>query len=182
MGKHDQSPETRPSARRKLLRASFAVPVVLAVHNGAALAAKSNALRCAVNATLDPQFPAAAPAADSWTRTVVYNNPTDNKKYVKVSDLLAIATAGGLGFVTPSGSNATDWVEYVAGGSYVYATPVGTPAPTAASPVILAAVLFDSGGAAPNVIRVVGFVQPNQTSAATGTSAVSASCWSSLMP
>jgi hypothetical protein len=41
--------DKRQQLRRKLIRGSFSVPAVLAVHNGSALAASSNRVQCAKN-------------------------------------------------------------------------------------------------------------------------------------
>ncbi len=172
-----RTPADPVSARRKLLRGSFALPTVLAVHNGSALATSSTKLRCALNQTdpalLAPLFPAEAIAADNSPRVTVYHDAVDGKRYVKVTDLSGIAglPIPALGFVAPAGTSG--WVQYVSGGAYTQVTPAGTPQSTSA----LAAVLFDGDGVS---LRVVGFVQPAQATAASRVSGLTASCWSSV--
>lgn len=182
-----QAPDTdvKTQARRRLLRGSFSVPAVLAVHNGSALAAASNKFLCAVKATTGSgnAAPAPAPAPDNWTRVSVYEvveSSTVTKFYVRTGDLQAIANSRNLAFVTPAGTD-TGWVAFVAGGLYQFApTPANTPSPTS----VLTAVLFDNVGTAPNqTVRVVGFVQPGAPGTApVGQGAISASCWTSIKP
>lgn len=165
------------SARRKLIRGSFSVPAVLAVHNGSALAGTSNDERCAINGTNGTAvFPAAVTVADGYKRVTKYFDSASGKSFIQVSDLQAVATVSGTTFVAPTGT-ATGWVRYVTGGTYTYSAPTGTPTAT----TTLVAVLFDSNGVSP-VIRVVGFVQPSQTTAPAKTSALTGSCWASMQP
>lgn len=182
-----KTPEAKPNARRRLIRGSFSVPAVLAVHNGSALAASSSKLRCAVNATTGTSIavPGVSTSADTYERvgffaaSVTANSGTETKYYVKVSDLQTRATALGVAFIDPTGT-ATEWVEYVAGGAYAYATPIAPPNTNAA--MGLTAILFDNlpgAGATPPQIRLVGFVQPG-TTMVDNKGAISASCWSSV--
>jgi hypothetical protein len=184
-----QAPDTdvKTQARRRLLRGSFSVPAVLAVHNGSALAASSSKLRCAVNATSGSanRVPSASTAADGFERvgffaaSVTVGQTTTTKYYVRVTELQKRATDLSVGFVSPSGSPATDWVEYLSAGPYQYAKPIAAPSDTATG---LTAVLFDTlpaAGTSPPQIRLVGFVQPG-TETVDNQGAIGASCWSSV--
>ncbi len=55
------------SARRRLVRGSFAVPAVAALHNGSAWAASSN-LRCVQNQAASPVYPGYTNAPDLYVR------------------------------------------------------------------------------------------------------------------
>ncbi|NJN00401.1 MAG: hypothetical protein HC793_01700 [Aquincola sp.] len=55
------------SARRRLLRGSFAVPAVVALHSGSALAASSN-LRCVQQQAASPRYPGYTNAPDLYVR------------------------------------------------------------------------------------------------------------------
>lgn len=180
MDTNEQISPKPATARRRLLRGAFSVPAVMAVHNGSALAASSNKLNCALKITNGtPILPVSVTTADGYVRVSRYQTVvfTVTRKWIKVSDLQAVATVAGLPFVSPTGTN-TGWVEYLVGGTYVFGSPPITPTVTTS----LVAVLFDSNGSAPNFIRVVGFRQSGQTTAPAKTSAVTGSCWTSLQP
>lgn len=70
--------EVSATARRRLLRGAFAIPVVATVHSGAALASSSN-LRCLGNSTAVPG--------------VVSTGSTENPIYLRVE--LGVSTKGG---------------------------------------------------------------------------------------
>jgi len=177
------TPDAKTQARRRLIRGSFSVPAVLAVHNGSALAASSNKFRCAINATTGASNPAPAPGpADNWTRVPVYQWDKDantTKYYVKSADLIAVASSRGLGYVPPSGTD-TGWIAFKSGAGYAFVkAPGGTVTVSSAN----AAVLFDTVGTAPSqTVRVVGFVQPGSATTVSGMGAISASCWTSIQP
>jgi hypothetical protein len=59
------------SARRRLLRGTFAVPAVAALHSGSALAASSS-LQCVQNQAASPIFPVAVGAPDMYLRVQLY--------------------------------------------------------------------------------------------------------------
>lgn len=59
------------SARRRLLRGSFAMPAVAALHSGSAWAAASN-LQCVQQQAASPIYPLAASAADLYLRVQLY--------------------------------------------------------------------------------------------------------------
>lgn len=177
--------DAKTTARRRLLRGSFSVPAVLAVHNGSALAARSNQFRCAVNAvggsgTL-PAETWLSNTTDKWVRVPVYkctrisNGKSVAFEAVKVQELSAIASARSLGFVAPTGTD-TGWATYASGGGYAYCTAPASSSDSGKR----AAVLFKNYGTSsqPN-IKVVGFVQPGQTTGS-GHGGIMASCWTSI--
>ncbi len=59
------------SARRRLLRGTFAVPAVAALHSGSALAASSS-LQCVQNQAATPIYPVAVGAPDMYLRVQLY--------------------------------------------------------------------------------------------------------------
>lgn len=179
MNDHAPQPDVKTPARRKLIRGAFSVPALLAVHNGSALAASSNTLRCALNAAQNGgEAPGESSGGDKWIRVPIYKASSGSKQYVKVSDLQAVANARLLALVKPTGSSVTDLVEYKKNGTYVYAANVSV-----ASTSKLTAVLFDNRGTGDRPIRVAGFVQKEaNTDAPAGTTALSESCWTSITP
>ena len=181
------TPDSKTQARRRLIRGSFSVPAVLAVHNGSALAAASNKFRCALNATTGANIPLpTGTTSDSFLRVAIYE--LGSKKYISVYDLKGVADARNLPMSYPTGTaSATSgsvgslgWVQYIAGGSYVYASlgSGDTLAPT--NPATSAAVLFAPENTIPPKVRVIGFVQPGMTTG-TNQGAISGSCWTSFL-
>lgn len=171
-------------ARRRLVRGSFSVPAVLAVHNGSALAASSNNKRCAINSIAsDPQTPPqpiTGAGGDGWSRTSYYLDsatPTP-RLWVRYSDVQTHASNKGLGLLAPTGTN-TGFIRVVSGGAWAFGSPTGPVGATASGSVAL---LFDNAGAAPNTVRIIGIVQPGAAAFASGTGVVTTSCWSSLQP
>ena len=171
----------RSSARRRLLRGSFSLPAVLAVHNGSALAARSNQFRCMINATTltgAQVFPQPAPNGlrkkNGWVKVYSATTMTETKYYILVSDLLTVGTYVG-GFVAPASGSGTTWVEFSATAPYQYVTPIGSTTGTSTRAAVL---LQNYSG----VIKVVGYVKPGQSSAGTNQSGANASCWSSVKP
>lgn len=177
------TPDAKTQARRRLIRGSFSVPAVLAVHNGSALAAASNNKMCAIKSIATdpatPPQPITGTGGDGWTRAPFYKDSASTpKSWVRYSDLSTIATSKGLGLVSPSGSN-TGFVQVITGGTYAFGSPVGSVAATPAGSVAL---LFDNAGAAPNTVRIIGFIQPGAAAFGSGTGVITNSCWSSLKP
>lgn len=181
-------------ARRKLIRGSFSLPAVLAVHNGSALAARSNQFRCVLNQT--PNSGGVAPGLTdtslNWLRVPRYRKSTSTTKfYVSVQDLTAVATNVGLVYGGPPGtpvlvtilsnSVTANWLPWHA---------IGTPAAPATSNTLVAdgsvAVLFQSSsvGSPPVVtVKVVGFVKEGAAAnAGPYTGASTHSCWASIKP
>ena len=62
----------RESARRRLVRGAFAVPAVLALHSGSALAATSN-LRCVNTQVANPIYPSYSDGPDVYVRVQLYS-------------------------------------------------------------------------------------------------------------
>ncbi|MBK9234523.1 MAG: hypothetical protein IPO19_00015 [Rhodoferax sp.] len=59
------------SARRRLIRGSFAAPVALTLFSGSSFAAGSS-LRCVVNRNVTPQYPSASTTTDTWIRVQLW--------------------------------------------------------------------------------------------------------------
>ena len=183
MDENAQHTETKVSARRKLIRGTFSVPAVLAVHNGSALAAASNNKACAIK-SIDadpstPPQPISGNAGDGFTRASYYADDTATPKlWVRYSDLDTIAQSKGLSLRTPSGIS-TGFIQVVTGGTYTYGSPGGN---VSSNPSGSVALLFDKNGTAPNTVRITNIIQPGVTSFGSGKGVVTASCWSSLRP
>lgn len=182
MNENEQLHSAPSSARRKLLRGTFSVPAVLAVHNGSALAAASNNKACAIKSIAadpaSPPVPISGSSTDGWSRAAYYLDANSTpRKWVRYSDLMTHANAKGVGLVIPGGINS-GFIRVKTGGLYEFGSPTGSVSNTPAGSVAL---LFDNAGAGPT-IRIIGFVQPGTTSFTTGTGVVTTSCWSSLQP
>lgn len=187
MNENEQLHSAPSSARRKLLRGTFSVPAVLAVHNGSALAAASNNKACAIRSIASdpatPPQPISGSGTDGWSRASYYLDANSTpRKWVRYSDLQTLANAKGVGLVIPSTVNSsgvqTGFIRVKTGGLYEFGTPTGSVSNTPAGSVAL---LFDNAGAGPT-IRITGFVQQGAASFTTGTGVVTTSCWSSLKP
>jgi hypothetical protein len=176
-----QEPTRQVSARRKLIRGAFSVPAVLAVHNGSALAASSNNMRCAVNAVSSNQALPVSNAAspDNWVRVQRYRRTSNNVPFVKISDINAIASTLGLSVAIPGVTSSTTLIRWSDGN---LATFSPSQVQTDGSNVV--ALRFDAGGTAANPIRIVGIVTEAQSGAAapSGSNAIAQSCWTSMMP
>lgn len=89
------------SARRRLLRGAFAVPAVMTVHSGSALANSSNPLRCFTNTNSVPGVTDSAfTANDSFKRVELGKLDLGGNKaryYVDGNNVVAIAAALGVG-------------------------------------------------------------------------------------
>ncbi len=80
------------SARRRLLRGSMSVPVVMTVASGSALAAASNTcLQRLVNDPAAPKFVPVSATTDSYLRVPVYKNPNNGAQFVKGADVEAVS-------------------------------------------------------------------------------------------
>ncbi len=176
MDERNTDSDNRRQLRRKLLRGSFSVPAVLAVHNGSALAATSSAQACAVKSIAD-RHAVPAPGAAGWASVAYHNDgASPPKQWVLWNDLTTLAAASGVGLAIPAGANS-GYIEYVAGGAYQFGAPVGSVATAEAGTVPL--VFHDNGD---GTVTIVGLVQPGTTGFNTGSGVVSGSCWSSLRP
>jgi hypothetical protein len=100
-----RTPQEPSTARRRLLRGAFAVPAVMTVHSGSALANSSNdPLRCLTNTDPVPGVTDSAFSPDdSFKRVelgrldIVGRNP---QYYVDGNNVVAVAAALGVGLVT----------------------------------------------------------------------------------
>lgn len=183
-----RTPTDKISARRKLLRGSFALPTVLAVHNGSALAARSNRFRCVLHDTPagGGMTPGLTDNSRDWMRVQRYRAGTTGnyKYYVKVADLSSVATAANISYAGPAGTVGTTetgtgvayWIPWHA------SETVGAPATgTVLTLDGSAAVLFNATGTGTSATAsVVGFVKENQTTAPAYTGASARSCWTSI--
>lgn len=184
-------PDAKTQARRRLLRGSFSVPAVLAVHNGSALAARSNQFRCVLNQTpaSGGAFPGLADTTQNWVRVPRYrsgNNSNQYRYWVSVGDLTNVAVQSGLGYGGPAGtsvsvsiSSATvlaNWLPWHTGNP---TAPQNNASLTQDGSV---AVVFESStsGNPPVVtVKVVGFVKQGQQSVGFQ-GASTQSCWTSI--
>lgn len=182
------SNDTKTLARRRLLRGSFSVPAVLAVHNGSALAKRSNQYRCIVNRT--PSGGGATPGVGDttldWVRVARYRKGSTSEYFVRVDELQSIASAAGLVYAAGAGTPATvqvdgttrsvSWLPWHASGSPAAPDAAVTTAGSVA-------VLFEtttSGTPPVTVVKVVGFVKEGQSSAGAYRGAATRSCWTSI--
>lgn len=186
----NQATSIKAVARRRLLRGSFSLPAVLAVHNGSALAARSNQFRCIANQT--PVGGGAAPGLTdttaNWVRVTRYRfvSGTVTTYWVKVLDLTAIATASGLTYSGGAGAQSSD--ENGVGNTTFWRlwSIAGTAAPILGSVLTAdgsAAVLFKSttaGTPAVTSYSVQSFVKEGQISAGPSKGASTHSCWTSI--
>ena len=193
MKPQEPTSEATNQARRRLIRGSFSVPAVLAVHNGSALAARSNQFRCVLK-----QIPSTGGTAPSltdttldWVRVPRYRTgPQGNRRYwVSVGDLTSVATQSGLSYAGATGiqrSVNADGVPVTAFWLPWHASE-NPSAPNAGANLTSAgsvAVLFKTTASldVPPVItvQVVGFVKENQTTALANQGASTRSCWTSI--
>lgn len=183
------TPDAKIQARRRLIRGSFSVPAVLAVHNGSALAARSNQFRCVLNQT--PSTGGAAPGLTDttldWVRVPRYKRNGANEYYVNVAALAQIASTAGLGYGGPAGTSASVSVDGGAATSAFWLPWHSSGSPAAPSGPLTTngsvAVLFESSsvGTPPTVVvKVVGFVKEGQTTAGAYRGASTRSCWTSI--
>lgn len=183
--------DVKTQARRRLLRGSFSVPAVLAVHNGSALAARSNQFRCVLNQTpaAGGAYPGLNDTSLDWVRVLRYrsgNNSNQYRWWVSVGDLTNTATLSGLGYGGPAGTQVTVTINSQSVTAFWLPWHTGAPAAPQNNAVLVqdgsVAVLFKSStvGNPPVVtVQVVGFVTESQT-AAPFTGASTRSCWTSI--
>lgn len=191
MSDANQTDATRPNARRRLLRGSFALPTVLAVHNGSALAARSNQYRCVINDVTYRQAPPVMTVADpndKWMRVQRWRQGASGPYFVKVDDLLTVATTAGISYTTNAAMQGTASSNEFGSGSTTKWLPWNNPAsqqaPTAGQ-VLTAdgtvAVIFSATGTgASAVVKVEGIATQGQTQASLGQGATTRSCWTSI--
>jgi hypothetical protein len=165
----------RRSARRRLIKGSFAVPATVTLCSGSAFAAASNK-RCVANAAADPQTPDAIATDDAvWVRLqAYYDAPTGGNAWIVGSEVAGLAAFAGTHSLLMTVSEALCVVSatksIVAG--TVHAVPSSLNSLTllqSAPKGKYYAVLVNSGG------DIVGISQ----SIGTG-GAVHRSCWTSF--
>ena len=120
------------SARRRLLRGSLSVPMVMTVASGSVLAQASNT--CLQRLVRDPAAPKTpgtvlATSADSYLRVAVYKHPTNNNLFVKGADLAALSTQFDH-FVPPTLMNRKNWLRIDNGNTRNFTDPEEQPTPT----------------------------------------------------
>lgn len=197
-----QPSDVKISARRKLIRGSFSLPAVLAVHNGSALAARSNQFRCVLNQT--PAAGGVAPGltetSQDWIRVNRYRQGSTNRYFVSIQDLQKVATDIGAPYlsyngpapttnnevtvnITGTGTVTANWVKWHSTNG---SKPADNATLTADGSV---AVLYKSttSGSPPNVtvdkVEVVGFVKQGAgTNPGAYKGASTQSCWTSIKP
>jgi hypothetical protein len=178
----EEMPTLQGNARRRLMRGAFAAPAVMTVWSGAALAASSSNLRCLTNQIAKPVFPGVTTAPDSSYPSY----PRVQLAELRPNGANAVSTfyVNGATVATlkksPSYTLTTGkWqVFYLASNTDVNG-PILTDQPTGnggsssyiANSGKYAVLRFDANG------DVVGV-----GAGPTGTSAVAASCWSSVRP
>jgi hypothetical protein len=175
----EEMPTLQGNARRRLMRGAFAAPAVMTVWSGAALAATSSNLRCLTNQIATPVFPGVTTAPDpSYPRVQLAELRPNGANAVSTFYVNGATVAGlkkSLSYTLTTGK----WqVFYLASNTDVNGLILtDEPSGKGGSSTYIAesgryAVLrFDANG------DVVGV-----GAGPTGTSAVAASCWSSVRP
>lgn len=125
-------PQPRDGARRKLVRGAFAMPAVLTLHSGSALA-NASATRCLVNQNRAALTLAATDAADNYFRYqlwVIKDGAGVAQSYwIKGADLTAYVRAQQAPFVTGG-----QWWQFNPAGGYNVI--VGSATTTAPTPIV----------------------------------------------
>jgi hypothetical protein len=154
------------TARRRLLRGTFAAPSVLALSSGSALAASSS-LRCFNNAPAGVNNP----PANYFT---VQRYISTGQKVVKASDITNLGILKG--FSTSAYVGTKTWIKVTDGSEF---TPSGEPA---LNPGVLVALRLSNVGtdAAP-VFSVTGLALDATVVSGAG-NVMTTSCWSSFRP
>jgi hypothetical protein len=161
---HDNTTsEGKGSARRRLLRGTFAAPAVLTLYSGSAFAVRSN-LRCIANkvTSTSADFPPAGPT-DTWLRVPAYLS-ANGKAWVRGSDIIALK-GGNASIQTYIAS--TEWQMTT---SPFTKTTNPNPNPNTANMQNYVAVRVDASG---NIVGIVG-------TGTTGSSAIAQTCWASF--
>jgi len=179
VNKNSQEPTGQVSARRKLIRGAFSLPAVLAVHNGSALAASSNKMRCAVNALTNPLYPISnvdSAGFDSWMRVQRYKRNSDQVPFVRMTEINAMALALG-GIDVAIIATLTQSIQWSNGD--ILSPDAKDLVQDGNNQVALR---FDANGL-DGTIRIVGIVTGAQSGgiALSGTNAITTSCWTSMM-
>lgn len=161
------------SARRRLLRGSFAAPAVLALHSGNVLAAASN-LRCLANGS---QPIPVVDAADTIMRVRLYK-VGNAKLYLNGADVYGVvsSTGGRVGVDGTFLSSSSVWREVTIGlnGTVTLGAPVTSVPGGATQGDKYIALRFAPGSTIP--VEIIGVVDGTSTVG----SAASFNCWSSF--
>jgi hypothetical protein len=160
------------SARRRLIRGTFAVPAVLTLHTGSALAASSS-LRC-LSSTAQQPVPVVG-ITDTIVRIELWASSTGDKLYLKGADVHGIITDPTRVGVNGSFIKKKEWREVTVGSGTVTLGVASTTAPSGAvrgSKFI--ALRFAPGTSVP--VQIVGVVDGTSTLG----SAASLNCWLSF--
>lgn len=165
-----------PSARRRLLRAAFAAPSVLALHSGSALAASSN-LRCVsnANASTAPDPAGVVGAVDGYVRVQLYERGNSNQWFLSGSSVQTVAVVGK---AFSSFLQSGQWQEVLLGlnnsatlGSISSSQPGGTSLGAK-----WAALRFVANETGAGSVDIVGIIDGNSNG-----SAVAGTCWMSFV-
>jgi len=171
-----QQLDPKGSARRKLVRGTFAAPALLALHSGGALAASSN-LRCISVRNANPVSPVPAvtssPTADTYLRYQLWSiqnngNSTIAGYFVRGADLAPLARAGQAPYLPSSQAQLFDVSTNTGSATFTTDPPSMTGNQSVVRSEKFAVLRIDANG------RIVGI-----GSGGTG-SAVSGSCWTSF--
>lgn len=160
-------------ARRRLVRGSFAVPTVLTVVSGRALAMTTAQQRSLSKEFVQPQYPPAVndppPTGDTWVRVRAYKGQgTGKAQFISGAQL----PAGSSGL--PPFMSSVQALCVVDGGPYNKGTIYNTIPASSGTSTQWYAVLFDSAG----TVKGIANVYP---SSSTGTAAVHQSVLASIV-
>lgn len=192
MDKEMQFVEGAGSARRRLLKGSFAVPAVLTIASGSALARTSSG--CIVGEAAAGETSDFDTTNETWQRVLAYTflkNPGSDRSYwIRYEEIHGLAILAGVAIqndwitagqalCVQSGTAATGSSQHVSGTIYSSSTtpilPTLTSSDSISGSVRYYAVIVDSSG---NIIGIsLKFTASGQTGGA-----VHQSCWNSFKP
>ncbi len=168
--------DAKRMARRRLLRGAYAVPAVLTVHTGSALAGASS-LACFAKL---PTGVAIGPADNFW-RVEQYTGKVGgvSTKLVKVSEIATLCDTKSAGTIVKTFLTGKTWLR-VSDSASVTPDPLPTPAPAKDGANYWVALRIENTGTATSPVWKVQGVAPS--SGLTGAPKVMAqSCWSSFV-
>ena len=169
-----QKSDDERSARRRLIKGSFAAPAALTLCSGSALAAATSPLTCLakdIRASGAPGAPVTTvETGDTWVRVRAWVEQNKSYAFIKADDVSMVGFKDTTPFIT--GSQA---ICVIGGNGYTVGELYpqnGKPVPTGMQQTgQYFAVLMDPSG------RVAGISSVNSIS---GTGAVHGSCWNSF--
>ena len=165
------------SARRRLIRGTFAAPAVLALYSGSALAVTSN-LRCLANG-MSPQPSPVVGTADSYIRVELYSKGGENSWYLDGSSVYNFASVSGRASVnTTFLSSPSVWrqVTFGSGGTVQLGAPLDSRPGGLNLGRKYIALRFAPGVTSSSPPQIVGVVDGSSQVG----SAVSFNCWMSV--